>query len=584
MMAMHGVVPLAETQAMPSSEARRGMDPGWDNPFAGYLAAALSVTTEPVSTAATLHEPAGHDVQPYSYGKSPTHPQDTGYGQVSDGPYGVDLYSDPLPTQPADRYARGTGTSQESAGGDTAIHHADAGNEPGATSDTAVSTARHDPGTGSSARTEGQPSPGQQASRVQASVNDAGASVARTRDTAGTTGKAGVDKNGMTPKSSGTSAAATVTGAQTAALPRNGKTSEAGPEQSGADAAGRTGSTGRQAHLDPRTGASLPGKETANSRAAAIIAGKGTGADDAGTMAALANGAAGLAGGTGQAQAATGKKTDMATGKNGALGKAGQEAESVAGAAGTGAGGAGSAAGTVKVTVMDLRPGDADAGSGRRVQTRGQKDRSPQSDLDPDRTRRDVALAAPGPDNLRPTQFQALHEQVAGTDVNKKPETTPGQPASDTLLANLGSRLRDGAADIVRSAQVVLRDGNAGMIRLRLDPESLGGVKIELKMAEKHISGKIVVESEIAGEAFRSSLDALKDAFAEAGFETTALEVEVRGGHGEQLAQGRGERDGSGNETGPWWSSSLRQLDEAVPGLTGDGLWTGASGRLNVLA
>ena len=68
---------------------------------------------------------------------------------------------------------------------------------------------------------------------------------------------------------------------------------------------------------------------------------------------------------------------------------------------------------------------------------------------------------------------------------------------------------------------MVLRNGDAGLIRLRLEPESLGGVKIELKMTEKQISGKIIVESDIAGEAFRSSIDALKDAFAESGFETT---------------------------------------------------------------
>jgi flagellar hook-length control protein FliK len=99
------------------------------------------------------------------------------------------------------------------------------------------------------------------------------------------------------------------------------------------------------------------------------------------------------------------------------------------------------------------------------------------------------------------------------------------------LLKTWPPDLRDGGSmDIVRSAQIVLKDGDAGLIRLRLEPESLGGVKIELKMADKQISAKIIVESDLAGEAFRSSLDSLRDAFASSGFETTSIEVEVRDG------------------------------------------------------
>jgi len=149
---------------------------------------------------------------------------------------------------------------------------------------------------------------------------------------------------------------------------------------------------------------------------------------------------------------------------------------------------------------------------------------------------------------------------AAGTAAT--PEPAAGTPTSGQA-AGLAARLReDGAADIVRAAQVVLKDGDMGLIRLRLEPETLGGVKIELKMAEKQISGRIVVESDLAGEAFRSSLDALKDAFAEAGFETTSLEVEVRNGDG---GNGGGQaRDGDGNRV-PFWSTGFRELDHAVP-------------------
>lgn len=148
----------------------------------------------------------------------------------------------------------------------------------------------------------------------------------------------------------------------------------------------------------------------------------------------------------------------------------------------------------------------------------------------------------------------------------KESPAVSAQSFSDALA----SRLQTGASDIVRSAQIVLQHGDSGIIRLRLDPESLGGVKIELKMTEKQISGKIIVESDIAGEAFRSSLDALRDAFAESGFETTALEVEVRNDMASGTENGGG--DGArGDSDGPYWSRSLRELDVAVPPLSSAG-------------
>ena len=174
--------------------------------------------------------------------------------------------------------------------------------------------------------------------------------------------------------------------------------------------------------------------------------------------------------------------------------------------------------------------------------------------------------------------------QRAGVSVERgAPETRDrgadavARPTASSAFADaLATRLRgSGGTDIVRAAQVVLKDGDAGLIRLRLEPESLGGVKIELKMADKHISGRIVVESDLAGEAFESSLDSLRDAFAESGFETTSLQVEVRSG----TEAGAG-RDGEGSD--PFFSARLRELDAAVPAaLSATG--TGSGGRDGLL-
>jgi len=228
--------------------------------------------------------------------------------------------------------------------------------------------------------------------------------------------------------------------------------------------------------------------------------------------------------------------------------------------------------GGVKVTVVDMRLKAAREVSDKR----GSAKARPEGEAAGDGVKADRpvvkaendAFALAGRSLARGDEGPAVSAPVGSS-----PAAAP-QASADSLAA----RLRDGAADIVRSAQIVLRDGDSGVIRLRLEPESLGGVKIELKMTENQISGKIVVESDIAGDAFRSSIDALKDAFAECGFETTALEVEVRNG----MASGPGGERGDGAEgegDGPYWSRSLKELDAAVPQLT----TAGRDGLLDVI-
>ena len=240
--------------------------------------------------------------------------------------------------------------------------------------------------------------------------------------------------------------------------------------------------------------------------------------------------------------------------------------------------GTGSAAGKdgARVSIVDLRLKARGDGSARREGARSGND----ADAAAGSSKAVRATAGAQVESDPSLSAGRLSQSAAGRAENPVPASGEGgQAASRSFTESLASRLRDGAADIVRSAQVVLRDGGLGMIRLRLEPESLGGVKIELKLAEKQISGKIVVESDIAGEAFKSSLDALKDAFAECGFETTSLEVEVRNG----MASGTG-HDGhhpgeAGMDEGPYRSRSLRELDAAVPVLASGG----RDGLLNVI-
>jgi flagellar hook-length control protein FliK len=78
-------------------------------------------------------------------------------------------------------------------------------------------------------------------------------------------------------------------------------------------------------------------------------------------------------------------------------------------------------------------------------------------------------------------------------------------------------------SDIVRHAQVILRDQGEGLIRLSLKPESLGNVKIRLELSENKIAGRIIVESGEALRAFEREIASLEQAFRDSGYESAEL-------------------------------------------------------------
>jgi flagellar protein FlbC len=128
-------------------------------------------------------------------------------------------------------------------------------------------------------------------------------------------------------------------------------------------------------------------------------------------------------------------------------------------------------------------------------------------------------------------------------------------PARADFRAMLAERLQDAwNGDIVQSARIILRDGDSGTIRLRLRPESLGSVKIELNLSDNSISGRIVVESDEAKSAFERNMSELADAFKRGGFESASLEVAVGSGSG----SGSDGRSAGGAGEGPFYSERLR--------------------------
>ncbi len=96
----------------------------------------------------------------------------------------------------------------------------------------------------------------------------------------------------------------------------------------------------------------------------------------------------------------------------------------------------------------------------------------------------------------------------------------------------ISEEIKNNAGEFVKTGSIVLKNDNKGSINLILHPEQLGNVKIRLELSDNQITGKIVVASKEAYDAFKQSMNELKQAFVASGFDTNGFDLTWTGSQG----------------------------------------------------
>ena len=114
--------------------------------------------------------------------------------------------------------------------------------------------------------------------------------------------------------------------------------------------------------------------------------------------------------------------------------------------------------------------------------------------------------------------FKSLFRQIQEKGISKS-----------TFSQFLSSQIKEAVPGIVQQGTIILQNHSQGSIRLFLNPESLGTVKIDLRISENHVTGNIKVFSSEAFEAIKDNLESLKAGFIAGGFEDASLDIEYSG-------------------------------------------------------
>ena len=133
----------------------------------------------------------------------------------------------------------------------------------------------------------------------------------------------------------------------------------------------------------------------------------------------------------------------------------------------------------------------------------------------------------------------------------------------------LSREIASSAKDLVQTGSIILKDNNAGTINLILNPEELGSVKIKLEISDNQITGKILVASKEAYDAFNQNLNLLKNAFIDSGFSAGGFDLAFTGSN-QQGEFGQNGNQNSYAESGVNYKGSVYEqaVAEVLPEST----------------
>lgn len=106
----------------------------------------------------------------------------------------------------------------------------------------------------------------------------------------------------------------------------------------------------------------------------------------------------------------------------------------------------------------------------------------------------------------------------------KESSAIPSQNNPGTVKTPFAERLDE----VLSKARITVRDGSNGSVSLKLNPEHLGSVHVELGLKDGILNARFLVESNEAKNALNESMSTLQDTFMKEGIALGSFEVNVR--------------------------------------------------------
>lgn len=164
-------------------------------------------------------------------------------------------------------------------------------------------------------------------------------------------------------------------------------------------------------------------------------------------------------------------------------------------------------------------------------------------------------------DGTSAEMVMTLPVQAAGSEANGSMEAGYSKSEFSQMLNNSVAASTD---EFVKTGSILLQDNKKGSINLILHPEELGNVKVKLELSDNQITGKIVVASKEAYDAFKQNLDDIRNAFVANGFDACGFDLAWAGAGDSNGSQGQNAADnGSMNQFGLQYYGTA--YEDAIP-------------------